>query len=80
LNWDAGSEMSPYLGFMFDQSAVSNELGAIWDVIWSNVGQWTTGSAEYAAARDNFTSQLDSAGIQKVIDECQRQLNEFIAN
>jgi len=78
LNWDAGSEMSPYLGFMFDQSSVSNELGAIWDVIWSNVGQWTTGSAEYAASRDNFMSQLDGAGIQAVIDECQRQLNAFV--
>jgi len=77
--WDDGVALSPFLGFTFSEADVSNQLGAVWGVVWDNVGQWTTGQAEFAASRDTFLSALESAGIDAIVAEAQRQLDEFLA-
>jgi len=78
--WDDGVALSPFLEFTFNEANVSNQLGAVWSVIWDNVGQWTTGQAEFAAGRDAFLSALDAAGLDAVVAEAQRQLDEFVAD
>jgi len=77
--WDDGIPVSPFLGFTFEEENIENQLGAIWGVVWDNVGQWTTGQAEFAAGRDTFLSALDAAGMNAVVAEAQRQLDEFMA-
>ena len=77
--WDDGIALSPFTGFTFVEADVSNQLGAVWSVVWDNVGQWTTGQAEFAASRDEFLAALESAGIGAVIDEAQRQLDAFLS-
>ncbi|MCL2572112.1 MAG: ABC transporter substrate-binding protein [Defluviitaleaceae bacterium] len=77
--WDDGIALSPFLEFTFNEAPVSNQLGAVWGVVWDNISQWTTGQAEFAVGRDSFLAALDAAGIGAVIEEAQRQLDEFMA-
>jgi len=77
--WDDGIALSPYLEFTLDESEIGILLGAIWGVVWDNIPQWTTGQAEFDRGRTEFLAALDAAGIQEVIEEAQRQLDEFMA-
>jgi putative aldouronate transport system substrate-binding protein len=75
---NATSEKSPFFGFVFDPSAVMNEMTAI-----SNVGQQylpglQTGSSDPAEVLPKFNKDLQDAGIDKVIAEKQKQLDMWL--
>jgi len=77
--WDDAAEISPYLGFVFDQDPVSTQMGMLSSVVWGNMGQWNNGQFEFAPDRDRFLGELEAAGLQDVLDEAQRQLDAFMA-
>jgi len=77
--WDDGVALSPFLEFTFSEENVSAQLGAVWSVVWDNVSQWTTGQAPFSGGRDAFLFSLEAAGINDVVEEAQRQLDEFMA-
>ena len=81
MTWDDRSQLSPYLGFMFDQEPVSNEMAAIWGIIWGPTGiaEFTRSFSEFAGGRDQLIRELDAAGLQTVVEEAQRQLDEWMA-
>lgn len=87
--WDAVRELneraetSPLLGFMFQVDQVENEIAALNAVYQKYESTLLTGahfdelSVEDLIAQVN--SEFEAAGLQTVIDEVQRQIDEFIA-
>lgn len=72
------SEISPIRGFAFDPSNVQAEIAQINAVVteYKN-GQYTTDDIDQYIADRN--AKLEAAGLQTVMDECQRQLDEWKA-
>lgn len=67
-------------GFVFDSSSVKAELAAVSTVIQTYTPTLTTGSADPAVILPEFRAALKDAGIDTVIAESQRQLDDFFAN
>lgn len=70
---------SPYIGFSCDTSKVSNELTAMTIVIGEYKAALETGTAD-AAKYDEFLAKLKDAGVDKVVQEYQTQLDAWKAN
>lgn len=70
------------MGFIFDPTPVQNELAACSakiDEYNTNLKFGKLGSMEEInASLEAFDKALEEAGIDKVVEECQRQLNEFL--
>lgn len=81
MNEDA-SQYQTNIGFVFDQTNVANEVAACAGVI----DEYHTALIQGAYALDEidakvaeFNEKLEANGIQKIIDEAQKQLNEWRA-
>ena len=68
----------PILGFIFNQESVESELGAIANVSAEYAFALMSGVADPAEKLDEFLNALDSAGMQKVVDEANAQLQDFL--
>jgi putative aldouronate transport system substrate-binding protein len=68
---------SKALGFVFDASAVKTEVASVSNVVTQYKLPLETGSADPGKLLPEFISKLKSAGIDKIIAEKQRQLNEW---
>jgi putative aldouronate transport system substrate-binding protein len=79
-NWDNGARLTPYIGFNLDQTSIKTEVAQLNAVISEYYNQLKEGSLSYDSVRTAYSAALRSAGIQRVIDECQRQLNVFLAS
>jgi putative aldouronate transport system substrate-binding protein len=66
------------LGFVPDTSTVANEITALSNVRNQYITALNTGSVDVDSVLEDFNSALYSAGLQKVIDEKQRQLDEWL--
>lgn len=75
---EAAGTVSKYLGFTADTSSVSNEIGAVTNVIAEYKGQVHTGSCD-SETFDEFLKKLEDNGAQKIIDCYQEQLDEWLA-
>ena len=81
--WDAtyklnnDSPPSVALGFNFNPDPVKSELANISAVVKELADPLTNGMVDPATALSEYQKRLDEAGIQKVIDECQKQLTEW---
>lgn len=71
--------ISAYLGFTADTSAITNEVSAVTNAVAEFSKQINTGLAD-ASVLDDFNTKLEASGIQKIVDEYQKQLDEWIAN
>lgn len=71
---------SKALGFMFDSTSVSNEIAALSNVVSQYSAAIDCGAANPDVAIKEFNDKLYAAGLQTVIDEKQRQLDEWLAN
>ena len=69
--------LAPTLGFTYDASEVSSELAVLDNVVAQYRLGLETGSMD-PSNLDDFIAKLQTAGIQRVIDEKQRQLNEWL--
>jgi putative aldouronate transport system substrate-binding protein len=83
---DAQKEMnttankSKALGFMFDSTSVSNEIAALNNVVSEYSASIDCGAADPTTAIPEFNEKLYAAGLQTVMDEKQKQLNEWLEN
>lgn len=66
-------------GFVFDPANVANEITAIENVNAKYFGALQTGSVDPAENIPKFVEELKAAGIDKVIEEKQRQLDAWLA-
>lgn len=69
---------SPALGFLFDASNVKTEVAAVNNVISEYKAGLESGSVD-PKVLPNFIDDLKKAGIDTIIAEKQRQLDEFLA-
>lgn len=77
--FNAGGVLSPAYGFSFDNSSVLNEYTACTNVIMKYAPAFNCGSMDPEGNLDKFNAELEANGIQKIIDEKQRQLDEWLA-
>lgn len=75
---NATSEKSPFFGFNFDPSNVMNEMTALANVASQYLPGLQCGSSDPAEVLPKFNQDLKDAGIDKVIAEKQRQLDEWL--
>ena len=78
MDWDKNAVVTPMIGFNLNQDSVRTEVAQISAIITEYFPQLRDGSVPYASIREPFTSAIERAGIQRVIAECQRQLNAYI--
>lgn len=77
-DWDSQSEESPLLGFVLDQSNIKSECSQIQAVMTEYSNNLLTGMQDVNDVRDEFIEKLKAAGIDKVIEETQKQVDEFV--
>ncbi|MBB5266063.1 hypothetical protein HNP82_003217 [Catenibacillus scindens] len=73
------SEISPYLGFALDTTTVQNEITAVSNVIAEYKFALEYGTIDPGTELPKFIERLDESGAQKIIDQAQRQLDEWLA-
>lgn len=71
--------VSKAYGFVFDPSDVLNEVSAINDVINTEVNTVVSGTVDPETAIKGLNDKLYAVGLQTVIDEKQRQLDEWLS-
>lgn len=74
------AQISPYLGFTLDTSTLQNEITAVTNVINEYKAALDYGTIDPETELPKFIDKLNSSGAQKIIDEAQRQLNEWLAS
>lgn len=70
----------PTYGFDFDPTAVEMEISALKTVSSQYNKQVTMGAQDPETVMPEYTQKLKEAGLQKVIDEAQKQYDEFLAS
>lgn len=78
--FNEGAKSSPALGFTFDSEPVKTEVGALANVIREYQKMLETGSVDLDTELPKFIAAQKSAGLDKVIAEKQKQLDEFLAS
>jgi len=73
------TEKSKALGFSYNASALKNETAALSNVVEQYKRVLETGSVDPADKLPEFIDKLKKAGIEKVIAEKQKQLDEWAA-
>ena len=72
------SEISPYLGFSCDLTDYVNETAAVSSVIEEYRDQIGSGQGSEEVLQE-YIDKLNSVNVQTLIDEYQRQLDEWMA-
>ncbi len=78
-NWDKDSEVTKFVGFVYDQSktkAQVSQIGVVMDEYMENLGK---GVIDINKVNDEFKKKLDAAGLQDLIAEAQTQIDAWIA-
>ena len=81
MNEEAGA-FETNLGFVFVQDAVTNEIAAcagVIDEFRKPLMQGAYPADQIEAKCAEFVEKLNANGIQKIVDEAQKQLNEWRA-
>lgn len=73
------SRYSPAIGYSFISGDVSTEIAAVNTVVEQYTPSFNSGALDPEKALPEFISALKSAGIDKIIAENQRQLDEWAA-
>ena len=78
---DNASNFTSNLGFVMVQDAVANEIAAVANVIAEYHEPLSYGMVQDVDAHiDEFVAKMNDNGVDKIIEECQRQLNEWRAS
>ncbi len=71
---------SPVLGFTFDSKNVQNQISACANIESKYASSLITGSGNPDELLPKMIEELNNAGYQDIIEEAQRQVDEFLAN
>ena len=66
------------VGWTYDSSNVKSEMAALATVGQNEVKPLSQGLVDYDTYYPNLKKSLESAGIQRVIDDCQKSVDEFV--
>lgn len=75
--YNDSAEMSPAAGFVFDSTNVKNEYAACQSVKEEYIRAIETGSQGLEKV-DEMNAKFEASGLQKIIDEKQKQLDVFL--
>ena len=75
---NAQCEPSTVLGFSFVQEPVKTEMSQITNVVNEQYIPLTQGLADPAEALPKLQSSLKDAGLDKVVAEVQKQINDWV--
>ena len=84
--WDEVKELnenavsSVLLGFTFDTTSVADQLANCTEIWLRYKSEVTTGVQDPAVAVPAIKKELEAAGWQDIVDEAQRQVDEFLAS
>ncbi|MEK8129938.1 ABC transporter substrate-binding protein [Paenibacillus filicis] len=78
--FNTSAEKSPALGFLFNPESVKYEVAACNSVIQQYTGALNAGEFDPDVMLPRFIEALKGAGMDKVIEEKQRQLDEWAKN
>ncbi len=67
-------------GFKFDKTPVEMEIAAVSTVMNEYRKQVSMGSMDPEPIMQEYTKKLKTAGIDKIVEEAQKQYDEFLAN
>lgn len=75
-----GGTLSPAFGFTWDSSSMLNEVTACNNVVsqYDTALRW--GNLNPDETLEKFNADLEAAGINEIIEEKQRQLDEYLAS
>ena len=80
LNKESSFYKTPVYGYMFDTDPIKNELAQIKTVRTEFEKQlWSGAIQDYQSVYNNMLEKLKNAGIDKVIQEAQKQADAFMA-
>ena len=71
---------SPMLGFVPDTDSIANELANIINVNSEYQARKDFGTDDASVWMDEYLNKIEQAGEQKVLDELQKQYDEFLAS
>lgn len=74
------AEPSPMYGFIYDSSSVKNEVSAVSNVVGKYKAVIENGDADPDTTVDKFNAELKSAGIDNIIEDMQKQVDEWLAS
>ncbi|MBD5394949.1 MAG: ABC transporter substrate-binding protein [Lachnospiraceae bacterium] len=75
--YNSEANFAPSYGFAFDSGNVKNEITAVQNVLDKYTAMIYSGMADPAESIPAFLGELDSAGMQKIVDEVQAQLDAW---
>ena len=78
--WNKSAVISPAMGFSWNNSSVLNQVTACTNVKSKYENALVTGSIDPDEAIPQFLQELEDAGVNDIIAEKQRQLDEYLAN
>jgi putative aldouronate transport system substrate-binding protein len=81
--WDAAipkSRYSPAIGYTFVQTDVATEIAAVQAVVDQYTPIINCGAMDPAESLPEFLSALEAAGVDKIIQENQRQFDAWLAD
>ncbi|MFD0961484.1 ABC transporter substrate-binding protein [Paenibacillus chungangensis] len=78
--WDEGAEFSPLMGFNFNPESVKTELAQAQQVFNAYSSTLNSGIVDPETIWPEFTKQMKAAGQDKIIEEAQKQIDEFLAS
>lgn len=76
----AGQGIEKYAGFVFDTSAIETEFAACTSAHQQYFYPLVLGYTDAEAGLTEYEEKMKAAGIEKIMEEAQRQLNEYLAN
>lgn len=79
-NWNEGCIPQKDLGFSFDMTPVQTEYAQMQAVEQEYFNPITNGLVDYDEAIDEALTKLEEAGIDRFLEEYQKQFSEFYAN
>jgi putative aldouronate transport system substrate-binding protein len=79
-NYNKSVHNSVAKGFVFNQENVQNELTATTNIVAKYDENLQAGSLDPSVALPKFISELKAAGVEKIVAEKQRQLDEYLAS
>ena len=76
----ADAKATQTIGFSFDPVAVEAEIGSLQAIKTKYWESMATGTMDPEEVAQSYIAEAEAAGIRRVVEECQRQLDEFIAS
>jgi putative aldouronate transport system substrate-binding protein len=76
--WNLAAQVSPAMGFSFDQDPVKTEVAAVQNVVSQYRKSLENGASDPATVLPEYQAKLKAAGLEKIIAEKQKQLDEWV--